>query len=52
MMIKPKPRCRLAHPVLGSMVFMFSLMLVRPAQALDEVNLHISAGISRQRPPL
>jgi ABC-type nitrate/sulfonate/bicarbonate transport system substrate-binding protein len=46
MMIKPKPRCRLAHPVLGSMVFIFSLVLVRPAQALDEVNLHISAGIS------
>jgi NitT/TauT family transport system substrate-binding protein len=45
-MIKPKRRCRLAGLVLGSMVFIFSLALVRPAQALDEVNLHISAGIS------
>lgn len=45
-MIKPKRCCRLAGLVLGSMVFIFSLALVRPAQALDEVNLHISAGIS------
>ena len=46
MMIKPKSRRRLARTVFGSMVFIFSLALVCPAQGLAEVNLHISAGIS------
>jgi hypothetical protein len=46
MIINPTSRCRLARLVLGSMVFIFSLALVRPAQALGEVNLHVSAGIS------
>ena len=47
MMIKPKPSGRRPAKVLLLLLFLIcSLVLVPPAQALDEVNLHISAGIS------